>query len=266
MNKLRESLKRKLTKSELSMVPSSFDIVGDIAIFNEFPKELKKKEKMIADAMLKIQKNVKVVAKKSKKYSGRLRTPKITILAGEKRKTTVHRESGCLFRLDVEKCYFSARTGYERLRIAKKVKKSESILVMFSGIAAFPIVISKNKKPKEIYAVELNKTAHKFAEENIKLNKTTNIMLLKGDVKKVVPTLKKKFDRIIMPLPKSAEKYLPLAKRYLKPDGTIHLYTFSQERDFKELRIKYKIKKIVKCGNYSPGVYRVCLDLNNFKN
>lgn len=261
MNKLKEYLKKYLTKSQLSLVPTSFDVVGDIAIFNEFPKELKKKEKTIANALLKLQKNIRVVAKKSKKYSGRLRTPKITILAGEKRKTATHKESNCLFNLDIEKCYFSTRTGSERLRIAKKVKKNESILVMFSGIAAFPIIIAKNKKPKEIYAIELNKTAHKFAEENIKLNKLTNVKLLKGDVKKVVPTIKKKFDRIIMPLPKSAEKYLPLAEKYLKPKGTIHLYTFAQEKDFKELKKKYKAKSLTKCGHYSPNVHRVCLEL-----
>ncbi|MBI2652913.1 class I SAM-dependent methyltransferase family protein, partial [Candidatus Woesearchaeota archaeon] len=42
---LKYYLKNKLTNKELKLVPSSFDVVGDILIFSEFPKELAKKEK-----------------------------------------------------------------------------------------------------------------------------------------------------------------------------------------------------------------------------
>ena len=48
MATLKEALKSKLTKKQLALVPSSFDIVGDLAIFSDFPKELIKKEKLIA--------------------------------------------------------------------------------------------------------------------------------------------------------------------------------------------------------------------------
>ena len=125
MVKLRKILldSKIVNKKESSLVPSSFDVVGDIAIFNDFPKELRKKEKKIAQKLIESNKNINVVAKKSKKYSGRLRTPKLTHLAGEKRKTTTHVESGCRLSLDVEKCYFSTRSNTERLRIAKKVIK-----------------------------------------------------------------------------------------------------------------------------------------------
>ncbi len=254
-----------LTKKQSSLVPSSFDIVGDIAIFNDFPKELKAKEKKIAKKLVELHKNIKVVTKKKKIYSGKYRTPKLEILAGEKRKTTIHKESDCQFALDVEKCYFSVRSSTERLRIAKKVKKQEKILVMFSGVAPFPCILSKNSKAEEIHAIELNKTAHKFAKENLRLNKITNIKLYQGDVKRVVPTLKTKFDRILMPLPKDSEDYLDLALKVLKPKGTLHLYIFTNQKDFKEIRNKYKSLfksvKLVKAGKYAPGTFRICLDL-----
>jgi len=266
MKTLKKLLKPNLTKKQLELVPSSFDTIGDIAIFNDFPKQLKK-EKIIAKKLMELNKNIKVVAKKIKSYSGKLRTPKIKIIAGEKRKTTLHKESNCIFSLDVEKCYFSVRTSNERLRITRKIKKGESVLVMFSGVSPLPCIISKNTKAKEIYGIELNKTAHKFALKNLKLNKLTNILLKQGDVKNVVPKLRKKFHRIIMPLPKEAPKYISLALKVLKPKGTIHLYTFSQQKDFKELKKEYKKQfkkvKLTKAGNYSPGVYRVCLDLKN---
>lgn len=264
MTQLKSALK-KLTKQELSLVPRAFDTVGSIAIFNDFPPELKKKEKYIAQTLLKLHKNIKTVAKKAHQYAGRLRTPKITILAGEKTKETVHKENNVRLKLNIETCYFSIRSGNERKRIAALVKKGESILVLFSGIAPLPCVIAKNTKAKEIYGIELNKKAHQYARENICLNKINNVQIYQGDAKKIVPTLTKRFDRILLPLPKNAKDYLTITLKKLKPKGTIHLYTFAEEENFQNLKKKYEkqftIVKIVKCGVYSPGVYRICLDL-----
>lgn len=39
---LKEALKGKLTEKQISLVPKSFDVVGDILIFSDFPEELKK--------------------------------------------------------------------------------------------------------------------------------------------------------------------------------------------------------------------------------
>ena len=253
-----------LTKKEIKLIPKSFDIIGDILIFSDFPKELKKKRKEVGNYLLKKFKNIKVIAIRTKKHSGKYRIPKIKIIAGEKRKETIHNESGLKFKINPKKAYFSIRTSTERLRIAKLVKKNEEVLVMFSGVAPFPLVISKNSKAKEIYGVEHNKYAHKYAEENIKLNKITNVKVFKGNVKKVLPKLNKKFDRIIMPLPSESEKYFKLALQYLKLKGKIHLYVFEKEENFKELKKKYKKykTKLVKAGSPSPGKYRVCLDIN----
>jgi len=232
---------------------TSFDQIGNIAVFNE--KISKDKAKSI------LNKRIKTVSYKSKNYSGKLRLPKIKILAGIKTKETIHKESNCLFKLNIEKCYFSVRSSNERLRISKQVKKNESILVMFSGIAPFPLVIEKNSNPKEIYAIELNKTCHKYAKENLILNKSKKIKLFQGDVKKVLPKINKKFDRILMPLPTDAESYLSLAKKYIKKKGIIHYYTFGQEKDIKNIKQKYKTKKVTKCGHYAPYTYRLCFDL-----
>src|SRR3989344_6304512 len=97
--KVKELLQKKLTKKELELLPSSFDVVGDILIFNEFPQELEKKEKIIGQTILQNFKNIKVVSKKIKKYSGKYRLPKIKIIAGERRKETIHKESGVRLKL-----------------------------------------------------------------------------------------------------------------------------------------------------------------------
>ena len=86
--------------------------------------------------------------------------------------------------MNVEKVYFSPRLSEERKRIFQQVKNNETILVMFSGIAVYPIVISKNTKAKAIVGIEINPIAHKYALENLKLNKISNVKLFLDDVKK----------------------------------------------------------------------------------
>ncbi len=267
--KLKEALKGKLTEKQLSLVPSSFDVVGDIMIFADFPKGLVKKEKLIGNEILKLFKNIKVVCKKTKKYSGRYRLPKLKIIAGEKRKETVYRENNIQLKLNVENVYFSPRLSNERKRINNLIKKNESVLVMFSGCAVYPINIAKNTKAKEIYGIEINPVAHEYAEENARLNKTKNIRLFLGNVQKVIPNLDKKFDRILMPLPKGAEKFLDLALKVIKKQGTIHLYTFLEEENINKKYIEdhlkkyiktFKILDFVKCGAFGPRIFRVCVD------
>lgn len=188
MVSLKESLKDKIEESKLNLVPSSFDQIGSIALFNEFPKELKKEEKLIANELLKINNNIKTVAVKSKKFSGKFRLQKVRIIAGIKTKETIHKENNVQLSLNIEKAYFSPRSSSERARISKLVNPNESVLVMFSGIGAFPLAISKNSKVKEIYGIELNKDAHKYALKNIEKNKLRNVTLIQGDVKKVMPS------------------------------------------------------------------------------
>ena len=271
MPNLKELLKTMLNEKELSLVPNSYDAIGSIAVFSELKKELGKKEKIIASVLMQNNRHIMTVAKKTKQYSGKYRLPKIKIISGIKTKEALHKENNCIFRLNIEKCYFSPRSASERLRISKLIKPDESVLVMFSGIGVFPIVIAKNSNPKEVFGIEINPIAHKYAEENKKLNKINNLTLIKGDVKKIIPKLekqKKKFNRIIMPLPKSSSDFLELAKKVSKKGTIIHFYDFSQEKDFPQSsinKIKSKIKNFkvlnsVLCGRYSPYTHRICID------
>ena len=269
---LRYYLKGMLSEKELALMPSAFDVVGDIMIFADFPKELKKKEKDIAKVILENYPHTKVVAKKAKKYSGKFRLPTIRIMGGERRKETVHRENGVLLEVHVEKAYFSPRSGTERQRIANQVKEGESILVMFSGVGPFTIELAKHTKAKEVYGVEINPVAHHYAEINTVKNKVVGkVKNYNGDVKKIVPKLGLKFDRIIMPLPKGAEQYLPLAISTAKKGGTIHFYDFLHQDEFEKAKEKiakacekqgrkFRLLGVVPCGQYSPGYFRVCAD------
>lgn len=79
------------------------------------------------------------------------------------------------------------------------------------------------------------------------------------------------FDRILMPLPKSAFNFLPAALKAAKKGTVIHLYDFLHVDDFqlveekamnacKEAGFEYKKLSFNKCGQHSPRTYRVCLD------
>lgn len=265
-------LKGKLTSSELALIPKTQEIIGTIMIL-EISEPLIPKETIIAEAYLKSNQQVKTIVKKEDIHSGKFRTRKVKILAGEKTTETIHLESGVKIKLDIEKVYFSARTGSERLRIASQVKDHENILVMFAGAAPFPLVIAKNAQPHLIYAIELNPIAHQYAMQNIELNHFEDkIHFYLADVRKQVPKLKQKFDRLIMPLPKTSEEFLPTALPAAKKGGIIHLYSFLQEFEFashrKKIReicskLKYKVHilRTVKCGQFAPGTFRVCFDI-----
>jgi len=259
--KLKELLKEILTEKELEIAPSSFDIVGDIAII-KIPEELKKKEKKIGEQLLKF-KNIKTVLKKESKVENKFRLRKYRFLAGENKKETVHVEYGCRFKLNLEKVYFSPRLATERDRIVKQIKKGEKVLVMFAGIGPYAVQIAKRSGAEIVYAIEINPEAYRYMEENIKLNKVQNkIKIFLGDVRDVVPKLKEKFDRIVMPLPMDGENFLNLAKMVSKKGTIVHFYTFasSEEEAIKKINYNVKILTCVRCGSYSKNLYRFCVD------
>ncbi len=269
---IEDLLKGKLTKKELENFPRSQEVVGEIMIL-EVPKELSSKERLIAEAYLKQNKKISTVVKKTKIHSGVFRTRKVKIIAGKKTKETIHFENGVKIKLHLEKTYFSARSGNERLRLAKLVKKNEEVLVMFSGAGPFPLVIGKKSPLKMVYGIELNPLAHQYAVENVMLNRLDDkIKIFNGDVRKIIPKMRKKFDRIAMPLPKTGEDFLNIALSKSKIGTTIHLYSFLDEKDLakESIRIKkicvrfgHKVRVLrkVKCGQFSPNVYRMCFDL-----
>jgi tRNA (guanine37-N1)-methyltransferase len=278
MVSLKQALAKKLTKKELPLVPKSFDIIGSkeksVALI-EIKNELKSKDKIIGETILKLYKPVKSVLKKVSERKGTFRLKKYKLITGDKNTEVVHKEYGCLFKLDPKKVYFSPRESTERIRIASLAKPNEKILVMFSGVSPFSIVLAK-KQPKisEIYSIEINPSAHKYAIENIRLNKVENkVIPLLGDVKKYSSKFKNRFDRVVMPLPKGAYEFLNLAIKMLKERGYIHFYYWSREPNLfkegeklikkiaKENNIKVRMVNKKKVLPYGPKTYKIVFDL-----
>ncbi len=230
---LKDALQGKLSKKEFAALRASFDTLGDIAII-EIPKELEKKQKIIGNALLSVQKSIKTVCKKTGAHKGKYRIEPVKIIAGEKNLVATYKESGCTFKIPLGKVFFSPRLGTERLRIAREIKKGEVVGAFFAGVGPFPIVFAKNSPMERAVAIELNPIAVKWMKKNIELNKAQNkVEAIKGDVKKIVPRkFKGAFDRVVMPLPKGAENFLKEAILSIKPKGgIIHFYAFVSSTD-----------------------------------
>ena len=120
------------------------DVVGDIAILELDNRDIANESllKQFAEQFLKNYKHVKTVLLKTAGRSGEFRLQRLKFLAGVNKTVTMHREHGCVFKVDVAKAYFSPRLAHERLRIAKLVKPGENVLVMFSGIFYQPLVFT----------------------------------------------------------------------------------------------------------------------------
>ncbi len=269
---LRDLLIKKLTKKELDIVPRSFDIIGNkeksVAII-EIPKELKK-EKAIATALMKQHKNVKTVLAKASARRGTYRTYKLKLIKGNKNTVVTHVESGCRFLIDPRKVYFSPREGTERMRIAEKIKSNETVMIFFAGAGPFAVVIGKKARTKSIIGIEINPTAVKYFRQNVILNKLANVDVIKGDVKKQAKNFYKQCNRVIMPLPESAENYLEEAINCIKK-GIVHFYCFSAEAELKQkkrkisttarkLKRRIKIVSVSKVLPYGPGVWKYRID------
>ena len=266
----REKLKTFLTEAELDKVKTAFDIVGDIAIL-EIDDFMREKEKQIAEALLESHKTIKTVVRKHGPHHGTFRTQEVVVLAGEDKKETTHKENNVRLKLNIETVYYSPRSSTERKRIMQMIKPGETVLVMFSGNAPFVCVFAKNTEAKEIYGIEINPDGHKYGMENVKLNKLNNVELFEGDVKEIMPKLDKKFDRIVMPLPKSYDEFLDTAFICAKSDTIIHMYAFSEEDKFDEVKDRakeiteqcgwnFEFLNLVKCGQLAPKTYRICVD------
>ncbi len=222
-------LERTIPKNILAQVGFKYkriDIIGDIAVIKVHPK-LEEYRHKIANEVLKEIPYVKVVLRQISPTETAYRIKKYEWLAGEKRTWTLVKEHGCTFKVDIAKVFYTPRLAYEHMRIVKMVKDGEEVLNMFAGIGCFSILIAKYANPKVVYSIDINPKAIELMRENTKLNRVEDkIVIFKGDAANVIlRNILFKVDRVLMPLPMLALKYLPYAILALKEEGGyIHMY------------------------------------------
>ena len=210
--------------------------------------------------------NVKTIMKINH-IQGTKREPVYKILWGDETET-IHKENGCLFKLDLSKVMWSKGNNNERLRIAKLVEDDETVIDMFAGIGYFSIPIGVHSNAKEVIAIEINPNSYNFLCENIKLNKLGNITPVLGDC--MVETPKFKADRIVMGYVKTTHHYLKVAIDSLNEGGILHYHETVPEKLIDTRPIEritaqaggreVTLLKINKIKKYAPGVEHVVID------
>lgn len=157
-----EELKDKINRS--------FEIVGDIAII-ELSEDTQKYDREVAKALMKLNKNIKTVLKKSGIHSGEFRTQDLEYVYGEEKYETIYLENGIRLKLNPGTVYFSARLSTERENLMKDLEEKR-VLVMFSGSGPYSYVAhKKNPNIDRITSIEINPQGHKYALESMSLNK-----------------------------------------------------------------------------------------------
>ena len=217
-----------LDAQELARLTKGVDIIGDIAIL-KIPDELQSKKHLIAESLLDLAPNLRVVLEQITPVGSQFRTRKLKWLAGEDRTETVHSEFGCHYRVNLESTYFSPRLGRERKRIADLVSSGECVVNFFAGVGSFSIMIARYSHPSRIFSLDINSAAVRYHAINNVLNGVQDaIDLICGDANRIVAaSLVGGADRVLLPLPELALGSLPTAKIALRNErGTVHCYVF----------------------------------------
>ena len=156
------------------ILPSSFEIIGHVAMLNLRPVHLPYKY-LIGKAILDTSRQIKTVANKYDKLKNVFRTPALELIAGEQNYETVVLEESVRLFLNVEQVYFCSRLHYERSRVLQEVKPKSTIVDVFCGIGPFAARAAKEKSCK-VWANDLNPECFKYLQKNIQKNKLSKLV------------------------------------------------------------------------------------------
>ena len=280
------------------LVPRSFDVIGDVAYLHSMPEG---DPEAVGTAIMNKNKSIKVVVARQSTLEGTERAPGdegLAIIAGAQRSPliTTHTEFGIRCVVDLNHCFFSPRMGQERLRICQQAARGEDVLVCFAGVGMEAIQISGRTEASSVVAVELNQVAVLCAKRghrmlgNNKAVKTTGaaerLEILQGDVLEVLPSLNRKFDRILAPRPKEGkldgdlgsgdggEAFLRVMVKHMKDGAECHWYDFVADHEYPACdRTRSLIEKVCNqegldmkvlhaahVGSLAKRQIRLCLD------
>jgi tRNA (guanine37-N1)-methyltransferase len=251
------------------LLPTSFDVVGDVAII-KIPDELLPYKGRIGLALREAFPRLNAVAM-DKGVKGELRVRELEVIAGGPGTETMHMEFGVKLLVDPAKTYFNPRLSNERFRVAKLVQQGEVVIDMFAGVGPFSMMIAKHASPEAVYAIDLNRDAIEYLRRNIELNRAFVVKPIQGDARREIGELPQA-DRIIMNLPHSAREFLGDALAHLRPGGTIHLYQICERGEVESLakdilgdagRMGFRVSlaRLDELKTYSPSMSVYALDL-----
>ena len=220
---LKRELAGVLPASELAMMWSAFDQVGDIIIVR-IPDGLSHRKSLIGETLLERSGPARSVFAQSSPVGGEHRTRGLELHAGEDRTLTEHTENGCRLLVDVEKAFFSPRLSTERMRIAEACSDGETVVNMFGGVGAFSLAIARARKCT-VYSIDVNAEAARLCAANARRNKLKGrVISVAGDAASATWGMDNISSRTLMVLPERSAEFLPDALRVSAPGGIVHYY------------------------------------------
>ncbi|MBE0521906.1 MAG: class I SAM-dependent methyltransferase family protein [Candidatus Methanoperedenaceae archaeon] len=255
-----------IPENEKEFLPSGWQILGDMIIVTLNPY-IEERKTEIGRGLLALYPKCRSVLF-DRGICGVMRQPKREIIAGTGETVTLHRENGCLFKIDAMKLMFSKGNLAEKKRMSK-LGMGEIVVDMFAGIGYFSIPMAVHSKPEKIYSIEINPVSFEYLAENIRLNKAGKIIQpLHGDCAKLAPV--GIAHRVIMGYLDGRE-YLEHGIRALVPGGILHYHEAVPEAVVRRPvgRIiegagksgrSVEIVELHRIKKYAPGVWHVVVD------
>ncbi len=259
----------------LESLPKRWWFLGDIVLFS-LPRELIPYGEIIGKAFLQVlSKPVRSVLGKIGPTTAIIREPQYHLLAGDPNTETIHKELGCLFKLDAAKLTFSPGNHGERTRLVQITSPGEIIIDMFSCVGNLSLPLAVNNSPKKLIAAEINPLAFHYLQENIQLNKVESIVEpVFGDNCTTLPRYRDVADRVLVGYLFSSEEQIRLAIRLCRDGGIIHYHeavpnkATAVQRPINRIHNAAMLEKaavtilsrrIVK--KYAPGIEHIVLDV-----
>ncbi|MHA1211843.1 MAG: class I SAM-dependent methyltransferase [Candidatus Heimdallarchaeota archaeon] len=259
----------------LSFLPHRWWKIGDVLIIT-IPTQIADYQEQIGSAMLRLSNvSARTVLGKLGPTEGVTRVPAFKYLAGDTNTETIHKELGCLFKIDAAKLTFSPGNHGERERLLELVQENECIIDMFTCVGNLSLPIAVHRKPKQVIAAEINPYAFKYLEENIKLNKLEGCMkALLGDNRVILKEFEGQANRVISGYLHADEQQMRQAIRLCKPNGFYHYHEATPSREETQKRPITRIMQAAEAENrkveiiakrrvkkYSPGVEHIVVDV-----
>ena len=255
-----------ISEDERKFLPSGWQVLGDIIIVTLNPL-IEERKTEIGKALLALYPKCRTVLL-DKGIGGQMREPQREVIAGDGKTVTLHRENGCVFKIDAMKLMFSKGNLAEKRRMSK-LGSGEIVVDMFAGIGYFSIPMGVHAKPKKIYSIEINPLSFEYLKENIRLNKVGNIIEpLHGDCAQLTPV--GVANRVIMGYFDGLE-YLEHGIRALVSGGILHYHEAVPEavasrpveriiEEAGKLGRSVEVIEVHRIKKYAPRVWHVVVD------
>ena len=217
------------SEEERALLPRSFDVVGEIVVIR-LPREWRARRAEIGAALLEFVPRARLVGW-DQGVHGEERRRTLERIAGDGPWTTVHRENGIDFSVDLEAAYFSPRLAREHARVAATVREGATVYDLACGVGPFSVQIARDGRAGGIVAIDANPAAIRLLRATLgRLPYGGRVTPVEGRIEAFLPG-RAPCDLAVLNLPHEGIKYAPSVARAVAPGGRFSYYEIVARSD-----------------------------------